>query len=155
MSWWQRLTGSEAAPPRYDESPSFWPMATPSPARPSSPAPVPPLPAASSPAADDQLVLPLVPPGTRPPTFVDRVDVNAATAGELTVLPGLTPAGVARAVDLRDLGGPFADVDEFFTAAGVDPADQPRLSSLLACHPPHRPYDRSAPYVPETRILDV
>ncbi|MDR7321739.1 MULTISPECIES: ComEA family DNA-binding protein [Catenuloplanes] len=116
---------------------------------------MPALPAASSPAADDQLVLPPMPPGTRPPTFVDRVDVNAATADELTVLPGLTPAGVARAVDLRELGGPFTGVDEFFTAAGVDPADQPRLLNLLACHPPHRPYDRSAPYVPATRILDV
>ena len=171
MSWWQRFTSSSGpapAPGHPDEPPpltSFtWPASspgatapgpTPSRAADRPPGPAPRLPAASSPAADDQLVLPALPPGTRPPTFVDRVDVNAATATELAVLPGISLAGASRAVDLRDLGGSFTDVEEFLTAAGVDLADQPRLRTLLACHKPQKPYNRSAPYRPDARILDV
>ncbi|MFI5838598.1 ComEA family DNA-binding protein [Catenuloplanes sp. NPDC051500] len=100
-------------------------------------------------------MLPLLPPGTRPPTFVDRVDVNAATAEELSVLPGVSLEGASRAVDLRTFGGPFADIDEFATAAGVDLAEHPRLPNLLACHKPQKPYNPAAPYLPDARILDV
>lgn len=100
-------------------------------------------------------MLPLLPPGTRPPTFVDRVDVNAATAEELAVLPGISLAGASRAVDLREIGGPFADIDEFATAAGVDLLEHPRLANLLACHKPQKPYRRDTPYLPDARILDV
>ncbi|MDR7278321.1 ComEA family DNA-binding protein [Catenuloplanes atrovinosus] len=143
MSWWQRFTT-----PSEPSGASGFAAGVPVP-RPT------PLPPPSSPAAEEQLVRPVVPPGTRPPTFVDRVDVNAATAAELAVLPGITLAGASRAVDLRDLGGPFTDVTEFATAAGVDLREHPRLLDLLACHKPQKPYRRGEPYLPDARILDV
>lgn len=49
----------------------------------------------------------------------DRININAASAQELSTLPGLNIVMAKRAIDYRNKNGEFADSEEFFKAAGV------------------------------------
>ncbi len=55
------------------------------------------------------------------------VDVNTATAAELTGLPGVGPVIAARIVAYRDSAGPFARVDDLVRVRGIGPATLERI----------------------------
>ncbi|MDQ7806020.1 hypothetical protein Q5425_19945 [Amycolatopsis sp. A133] len=67
---------------------------------------------------------PLVPPPVPP---VALVDVNAAPGPALANLPGLSPARVATALELRQRQGGFPDVEAFGVAIGLQPHEIVRL----------------------------
>lgn len=50
------------------------------------------------------------------------VDLNRASAAELTALPGIGPALAERIVAARGEGGPFRSVDELVRVPGIGPA---------------------------------
>ena len=65
----------------------------------------------------------LVPYGAPPaPAGGFTVNVNAAGADELAVLPGLGPATAARIVDHRREHGPFASLEDLLDVPGIGPA---------------------------------
>jgi competence protein ComEA len=67
-----------------------------------------------------------------------RIDLNAASAAELTLLPGIGPALAPRIVLDREARGPFASVEDLDRVPGIGPAT----------------VDRVAPYVVAGRKLD-
>jgi competence protein ComEA len=69
-----------------------------------------------------------------------RINVNAASAAELSVLPGLGPALAQRIVDDRAARGPFKSVDDLDRVKGIGKAIVERL----------RPY-AVAEQIPTTR----
>lgn len=50
------------------------------------------------------------------------VNINAATAAELAVLPELGPATAARIIEHRHEHGPFTNIEELLDVPGVGPA---------------------------------
>jgi comEA protein len=78
-----------------------------------------------------------------PATPAGPVDVNAATAEELTALPGIGPARAAAIVALREERGGFRSLDELLDVKGIGPKTLARLRPLAAAGP-RRP-GRSAP----------
>jgi competence protein ComEA len=68
--------------------------------------------------------------GASPP-----IDLNRATAHELTRLPGIGPALAARIVEARD-AGPFAAVDDLRRVRGLGTAKLDRIRPLVAVNPP-------------------
>lgn len=61
-----------------------------------------------------------------------RVDLNAATAGDLDALPGIGPVLAQRIVDHRTRNGPFRSVDELDDVPGIGPAIAAELAELVA-----------------------
>ena len=61
-----------------------------------------------------------------------RINVNAASAAELSVLPGLGPALAQRIVDDREARGPFESVDDLDRVKGIGKAIVERLRSYAA-----------------------
>ena len=61
-----------------------------------------------------------------------RVDLNAATAGELDALPGIGPVLAQRIVDHRSRHGPFRTVDQLDDVAGIGPAIAAELAELVS-----------------------
>ncbi len=55
------------------------------------------------------------------------MDVNAASGDELATLPGLSPARVTTALELRRQQGGFPDVEAFGVAIGLQPHEIVRL----------------------------
>jgi len=65
-----------------------------------------------------------------------ELDVNAAPADELAILPGLGPALARRIVEYREAHGPFADLDSLLDVPGIGPATlaglRPHLRTVAA-----------------------
>jgi competence protein ComEA len=59
------------------------------------------------------------------------VDLNAATADELEVLPGVGPATAAAIVDDRTRNGPFASVGDLDRVPGIGPTKLEALRDLV------------------------
>jgi competence protein ComEA len=59
------------------------------------------------------------------------LDLNAATAAELELLPGVGPALAARIVSHREAHGRFSRVDELTAVRGIGPRTLARLAHLL------------------------
>lgn len=68
-------------------------------------------------------------------TPAEPLDLNHATAGELTRLPGIGPVLAARIVAARETGGPFASVDDLRRVGGVGAAKLERVRALLTVSP--------------------
>jgi competence protein ComEA len=60
-----------------------------------------------------------------------RVDLNAATVGELDALPGIGPVLAQRIVDHRTRNGPFRSVDQLDDVPGIGPATAAELAELV------------------------
>ena len=58
---------------------------------------------------------------TQPPTEPGPLDLNRATAQELTMLPGIGEVLAQRIVDYRNANGPFASVDDLLEVNGIGP----------------------------------
>ena len=69
---------------------------------------------------------------TKPLPAKGGININTATAEELTLLPGVGPATAARIVQYRQEHGKFASVDDLANVKGIGPK---RLENL-------RPYAR-------------
>jgi len=79
---------------------------------------------------------------TRPRTNVAvheaRIDINAADAAQLCLLPEVGPAVAQRIIDSREAQGPFARVADLRRVKGIGPA-------TLAAVEPHAVCSVSAP----------
>lgn len=69
------------------------------------------------------------PEGTVYVTLTTRVDLNHATAEELTVLPGVGPVTAKAIVDYRDEHGLFSSVEDLLLVPGIGEAT---LDGILA-----------------------
>ena len=76
---------------------------------------LPSVPAASSPTGKPTEA------ATQPPTEPGPLDLNHATAQELTTLPGIGEVLAQRIVDYRNANGPFASVDDLLEVNGIGP----------------------------------
>ena len=59
--------------------------------------------------------------GTLRVTLEKTIDINAATAEELTALPGVGPTTAAAIVAYREEHGPFASLEELLLVPGFGP----------------------------------
>lgn len=74
-----------------------------------------------------------LPPGVRQGA---RVRINAATAGELEILPGIGPALARRIVEERERGGPYREIGDLRRVKGIGPKSLDRLRDWIDCAPP-------------------
>lgn len=65
-----------------------------------------------------------------------RIDVNAASAAELAMLPGLGPSLAERIVAYRQAHGPFASLDDLMRVKGIGPAILERLRKFAVAQQP-------------------
>jgi competence protein ComEA len=78
------------------------------------------------------------PPGERPSTAPEPVDVDRADAAELDRLPGIGPALAQRIVEDRGLRGPFGSLERLQDVRGIGPALASRLAPLVTFSGPPR-----------------
>jgi competence protein ComEA len=62
-----------------------------------------------------------------------KIDINAASAVELTDLPGIGPALARRIIDYREEHGPFASVDDLLHISGIGERILERLKPYARC----------------------
>ena len=90
----------------------------------------------------------LTPVLARPATGSDAaylLDINAAAASELMLLPRVGPVLAQRIVDDRAAGGPFATIDDLDRVPGIGPRTIERLRPHLLLTPPRaRSNDRGS-----------
>ena len=70
-----------------------------------------------------------------PPEPAGPIDLNRASAAELTRLPGIGPVLAARIVAARDSHGPFTSVDELRRVSGVGPSKLAAFRDHLVVSP--------------------
>ncbi|BCJ67407.1 ComEA family DNA-binding protein [Polymorphospora rubra] len=110
-------------------------------------------PSAYGPPVDPTAAPPDPAGGWAPVTFdggpAGAVDVNAATAIELSTLPYFDPARAEQTVALRNARGGFASVQDFASALNLPPHEFARIRDVVTCALPPQ-----APPV-QGRVLDV
>lgn len=74
------------------------------------------------------------------------IDVNTATALELTALPGIGPVRAAAIVELREDRGAFGSIEELLDVRGIGPVTLERLKPLAVAG--GRPDDLGAESAP-------
>ena len=68
---------------------------------------------------------------TQPPTEPGSLDLNRATAQELTTLPGIGEVLAQRIVDYREAHGPFRSVEELIAVEGIGEGKLEKLRELV------------------------
>lgn len=68
---------------------------------------------------------------TQPPTEPGPLDLNRATAQELTTLPGIGEVLAQRIVDYREAHGPFQSVEELIAVEGIGEGKLEKLRELV------------------------
>ena len=84
--------------------------------------------------AQTESALPSVPAASAPtegPTEPGPLDLNHATAQELTTLPGIGEVLAQRIVDYREAHGPFRSVDELIAVEGIGEGKLEKLRELV------------------------
>lgn len=66
-----------------------------------------------------------------PPTEPGPLDLNRATAQELTTLPGIGEVLAQRIVDYREAHGPFRSVEELIAVEGIGEGKLEKLRELV------------------------
>jgi len=61
----------------------------------------------------------------------DLVNVNTASADQLTALPGIGPVLAGRMVDFREAHGPYADLADLSQVSGIGPKLTASLEGLV------------------------
>lgn len=74
---------------------------------------------------------PVVPPGFEPQPLNHRIDINAANASQLVLLPGVGPATAQRIVDYRMEKGPFTRYEHLERVKMIGPATRARLERWI------------------------
>jgi competence protein ComEA len=70
-------------------------------------------------------------PGTQaPPT--DLVNINTASADDLSALPGIGPTIAQRIVDYRTAHGPFSHIEDIMNVAGIGPATFDNIKDVIS-----------------------
>lgn len=64
-----------------------------------------------------------------------RVDINQASAAELTLLPGIGPVRARRIIEERERGGPFSSALSVSRVKGIGPKTAQRLAPFVAIGP--------------------
>ena len=64
------------------------------------------------------------------PSGEARININTATADELTALPGIGEVLAARIVDHREHNGPFERLDQIMAVSGIGPKTYEKLRPL-------------------------
>lgn len=64
------------------------------------------------------------------------VNLNAATADQLQVLPGIGPATAQRIIAYREANGPFKKIEDLMNVKGIGEKTFLRLKSLVVVEPP-------------------
>jgi competence protein ComEA len=64
-------------------------------------------------------------------TVTGLVNVNAATAPELDLLPGIGPALAQNIIDYRQAHGPFASLEDLLDVPGIGPAKLEQIRDLI------------------------
>ena len=67
---------------------------------------------------------------TAAPEAPTLIDINTATAEELTALPGLGPRKAAALVAYREAHGPFGSIADLERVSGIGPAAVEKLSGV-------------------------
>jgi len=65
-----------------------------------------------------------------------ELDVNTATAAELSQLPGIGPTLAARWVAARERHGPFESIEAVSRVGGIGPAKLAQIRGFLTCGSP-------------------
>ena len=86
---------------------------------------LPSVPAASSPTEKPTAA------ATQPPTEPGPLDLNRATAQELTTLPGIGEVLAQRIVDYREAHGSFQSVEELIAVEGIGEGKLEKLRELV------------------------
>ncbi|MCW8130661.1 MAG: helix-hairpin-helix domain-containing protein [Planctomycetota bacterium] len=77
-------------------------------------------------------------PGERDPRAapsLSRLDLNAASAAELELLPGIGPSKAKKIVEYREARGGFRSVDELAQVRGISKGMAERLAPLVQVAP--------------------
>ncbi|HYV18447.1 MAG TPA: helix-hairpin-helix domain-containing protein [Verrucomicrobiae bacterium] len=53
------------------------------------------------------------------PAASEKININAATADQLTALPGIGPSYAQRIVEYREKNGPFKKVEDLLNVTGI------------------------------------
>ena len=61
----------------------------------------------------------LPPPLAAAQPQAEKVNINAATADQLTALPGIGPSYAQRIVEYREKNGPFKKVEDLLNVTGI------------------------------------
>ena len=90
---------------------------------------------APAPSPGVEIALPGTAPASGPaddalPSGEPRVNINTATADELTALPGIGEVLAARIVDHREHNGPFERLDQLMAVSGIGPKTYEKLRPL-------------------------
>ena len=64
-----------------------------------------------------------------------KIEINTASAAELTDLPGVGPALSQRIIEYREEHGPFADLDELIHVRGIGGKVLEGLKPYARCEP--------------------
>ena len=65
------------------------------------------------------------------PEQTELIDLNTATASELTALPGIGEVLAARIVEHRNANGPFVRLDQLMAIQGIGPITYERIRPLV------------------------
>ncbi len=65
------------------------------------------------------------------PEQTELIDLNTATASELTALPGIGEVLAARIVEHRNANGPFVRLDQLMAIRGIGPITYERIRPLV------------------------
>jgi len=60
-----------------------------------------------------------------------QININQATAEQLTSLPGIGPSRATAIIEMREQQGPFSDLDDLQKVSGIGPATARDIQPLV------------------------